>query len=303
MPVIEELPLTAQTRITPGWALVPDTQPITAFQPGKRSRGTIRENGGVGGRTAAGISAKQQKAAEARLAKLEKENHQDTTIPIPAAVRSKERSKKMTTNVRRILTYQRNFGHYLADEMAQLQAGGGGVVAFAPAQKTDRRGRESTVTGSVEGSRRTSSQRLPMPPPPQPRSTSRTSQVPAAAKREASTVATPSPAPTPISTLLPIPTQAQPSDSSPINPLLKNLELPKPPSARVMSLLLAEPALTYTAAQAQPLDASEAKPPRHFCGNCGYWGKVQCRACGAGRTCGLLECYNAHREVCEGLLH
>lgn len=95
------------------------------------------------------------------------------------------------------------------------------------------------------------------------------------------------------------------------DPLLLTRDVPKMPSARVMQALLAEPPLSYTAARAKPLDTSApggvrvgtnvlvARPQRHFCAVCGYWGKVRCKyGCGE-RTCGLLECWRGHEGVCS----
>ncbi|KEF63476.1 uncharacterized protein A1O9_01454 [Exophiala aquamarina CBS 119918] len=96
------------------------------------------------------------------------------------------------------------------------------------------------------------------------------------------------------------------------DPLLKTLSLPKKPSDRLMAALLAEPPLSYTAARAKPLAQAPsveggsnlllAKPARHFCAICGYWGKVRCKRAGCGeRVCGLLECWRAHEGVCSSL--
>ncbi|KAF7511234.1 hypothetical protein GJ744_005131 [Endocarpon pusillum] len=108
MPLIEELPVTTTQRTTQGWAYVPDIkQPIQPLEARKRGRNQGASKGE--------ISAKQQKAIQTKLNELDKENYKDTTIAIPA--KSKERAgKKITPNVRRILTYQRTFAHYLADD-------------------------------------------------------------------------------------------------------------------------------------------------------------------------------------------
>jgi zinc finger HIT domain-containing protein 1 len=75
------------------------------------------------------------------------------------------------------------------------------------------------------------------------------------------------------------------------DPLLKS-HLPRPPSDRLMAVLLAEPPLTYNAARARP--SASGKPARYFCTICGYWGKIKCRNCGV-RTCGL-DCYKVHED-------
>ena len=74
-------------------------------------------------------------------------------------------------------------------------------------------------------------------------------------------------------------------------PLLKSY-VPEAPSMEVMETLITAPPLSYNAARAT-LPAT-AKPPRHFCEICGYWGTIKCLKCGA-RVCGL-ECKGAHED-------
>ena len=198
----------------------------------------------------------------------------------------------MTPNVRRILTYQRTFAHYLADEEAQLGQGGGSSTPMVPAAPNRTR--------------------LPMHPPPRPLTprTISTTATPANLKRERSSTdlaASTTPTPVPIQKSTTSTSQVQPPSSIggavaqlPINPDFDNDPLlkshtPKLPSARVMEALLSEPPLLYTAARAKPVDGG--KPARHFCAICGYWGKVKCRKCGE-RTCGLMECWRAHEVGC-----
>lgn len=86
MPLIEELPTTNATRISHGWAYVPDTGPAKAvLPPGGRKRGAARD----GAANRADGSAKQAKILQARLADLDKENYKDTTIPIPPRAKEK----------------------------------------------------------------------------------------------------------------------------------------------------------------------------------------------------------------------
>lgn len=90
MPLIEELPTTAATRVSHGWAYVPDTQPTkTILPPGSRKRGAARE----GAANRADGSAKQAKIIQARLADLDKENYKDATIPIPPRAKEKGSSR------------------------------------------------------------------------------------------------------------------------------------------------------------------------------------------------------------------
>ncbi|RVX69700.1 hypothetical protein B0A52_06344 [Exophiala mesophila] len=101
-----------------------------------------------------------------------------------------------------------------------------------------------------------------------------------------------------------------PSPSLDSNPLLKTLNLPLRASTRLITHLLSEPPLSYLEARAKPLEYSSttiqptgtntlmAKPARHFCVICGYWGKVRCgKGCG-DRVCGQMECWRAHEGVC-----
>ena len=87
MPLVEELPTTTTTRVSHGWAYVPDTGPAKAIIPGTRKRGAVRE----GAIRKQGGGAKQAKIVQTRLADLEKENYKETTIPIPP--RPKDKSK------------------------------------------------------------------------------------------------------------------------------------------------------------------------------------------------------------------
>lgn len=96
MPLIEELPTTNATRISHGWAYVPDTGPAKAIlPPGGRKRGTARD--GAGNR--ADGTAKQAKLLQARLADLDKENYKDTTIPIPPRAKEKGSSRVVISHL------------------------------------------------------------------------------------------------------------------------------------------------------------------------------------------------------------
>lgn len=128
MPLIEELPVTSTIKASHGWAYVPDTGPIAAQQPGSRDRKRVAA---ATSRNAATASAKHAKGIQQRLDSLNKENYKDgVVVPIPArsgagagASAREKAGKKMTGNVRRILTYQRGFAHYLADEEANNPGG------------------------------------------------------------------------------------------------------------------------------------------------------------------------------------
>ncbi|KAF1362367.1 hypothetical protein EJ07DRAFT_106774 [Lizonia empirigonia] len=70
--------------------------------------------------------------------------------------------------------------------------------------------------------------------------------------------------------------------------------LPPALSPAALEHLLSAPPLSYAASHAKPPPTGGA-PARHFCDNCGYWGTVRCRKCGA-RVCGL-ECKDAHEAT------
>lgn len=316
MPLIEELPVTTQ-RFALGWAYVPDVPPPQ--QPlQNRKRAATKKPAAAKGE----ISAKQRKAIQTKLNELCKENHKDTTIPIPA--KSKERAAgKITPNVRRILTYQRTFAHYLADEEAQLaQNGNPSSLPTLP----------QTPTFARSGSSRASiSKPTPMQPPPRPGSAKRTpaatpTQTPTSKRGRSSSTSATLTAPAPetmdldLSSKFPRaegsinPTDDGPSDATepPRNeddndPLLTSRPHLKPPSNHLLQFLVSEPPLSYSASRAQPVEEDPngtsirsrltPKPVRYFCNLCGYWGKVRCKHCGE-RTCGLMECWKGHDGVC-----
>lgn len=188
----------------------------------------------------------------------------------------------MTANVRRILTYQRTFAHYLADEEAQIaQTGGQSTTYSVPPQRVGA----ARTTGQKQANTPTK-----MGPPPTPSESKFASSSPLV-KQESSSNEDGNQLPRSLGGAV---------DKLPITPynnepLLKS-SVPKPPSERVMAALLAEPPLSYSAARAKP--STLGQPPRSFCAICGYWGKIRCKKCGE-RTCGLLECYQLHDKDCQ----
>ena len=82
MPLIEVLPNSSSTS-APGWAYVPDTgydPSKAAIQPSGARKRAARASGFAGGEP----SARQQNAISRRLADLDKDNHRDVNIPLPA---------------------------------------------------------------------------------------------------------------------------------------------------------------------------------------------------------------------------
>lgn len=99
----------------------------------------------------------------------------------------------------------------------------------------------------------------------------------------------------------PTPTEATPSPSSHTpdfgdDDALLSIDraMPSPFNPTELEALLAAPPLSYAASHAAPPTAGEP-PQRQFCDNCGYWGTMKCRKCGA-RVCGL-ECKDAHEST------
>lgn len=100
MPLVEVLPNTGTSHVTPGWAYVPDPlfaasssapAAVSASSNTTVSRkrgirgpaaGSGRGGGGTGGR-GGDLTARQQTAILRHLAELDRENHRDAQIPVP----------------------------------------------------------------------------------------------------------------------------------------------------------------------------------------------------------------------------
>jgi zinc finger HIT domain-containing protein 1 len=163
-----------------------------------------------------------------------------------------------TQNTRRIIQYQRQIKHWLDDEEAQL------------AQQQQA---------------------------PVPRGTTTASRSNPLSLRRQSTYAS----------IPPTPSEATPGPSVPQTSSLMNLDngnddallsidrsMPSPLNPAELEALLVAPPLSYAASHAGPPPAG-GPPQRQFCDNCGYWGTIKCRKCGA-RVCGL-ECKDAHEAT------
>ena len=256
MPGIEVLPNSTSIS-APGWAYVPDTgydPSKTAIQPSGARKRAARTAGLTDGDT----STRQQNATLRHLAELDKDNHRDVQIPVPARFKDKGGSKTKTTpNVRRILMSQKTFANHLADEEAAL-ATQEQQTRSVPANTPG-----ATVTGTGSSGRRSSTIAV---------------ETPSSTGRETSTSINKSTSTLPVGV------------AGDEHPLMKSY-IPPMPSPAVMEALLAGPPLSYNAARSQP---PTSKPQRRFCEICGYWGNVKCMKCGA-RVCGL-ECKGAHDE-------
>ena len=243
MPTIEVLPNSTSIS-APGWAYVPDTgydPSKAAIQPSARKRAARASN--LGGNIT--NDTRQANAILKHIAELDRESSKD--VQIKGSVGAGRKDKKMTTNVRRILTSNKTFANHLADEeawLAGMEQGAGGSTS-----------RPRALTG---GTRRASTAAT-SPPPPQ-------------GARRSVTASTP----TPTASMSAV--QSDPED----DPLLKTY-MPAPPSAAEMEALVSAPPLSYNQSRAAP---SVGRPQRYFCEMCGYWGSVRCMKCGA-RVCGL----------------
>ncbi|CEL05436.1 hypothetical protein ASPCAL06554 [Aspergillus calidoustus] len=280
---VEVVPNTTTSHATPGWTYVPDK----GFDPAKAAIApSLGRKRGIRDPARTDVSSRQTNAIVRHLAELDRENHRDVAISVPARqlkdAAGRGTRTKTTSNVRRILQSQKTFRNYLDDEEAAL------------AQAA------SSTTGS------TASQRLPLNKITKP-SSSRRSSTPATTPR-------PDPATARLKKDLPPPASQKPSadDNTSSNnqehdpqdpgngliksqhdndPLLKSY-IPTAPSERIMRALLSEPPLTYNASRAGP--PITGKSARKFCCICGYWGKIRCRNCHQ-RTCGI-ECYKVHED-------
>ena len=160
-----------------------------------------------------------------------------------------------TQNARRIIQYQRQIKHWLDDEEAQM----GQVAAPRHAATTSRAAAQSSRRQSVFTS------------------------VPATPAE-----ATPGPNAA-------VPSQSRLDTAFSDDDLLSvESRMPPPLNPAELEALLAAPPLSYAASHAAPPPAG-GPPQRQFCDNCGYWGQIKCRKCGA-RVCGL-ECRDAHEAT------
>ncbi|KPI39901.1 uncharacterized protein AB675_11451 [Cyphellophora attinorum] len=345
-----ELPLHNPRAAQPGWAYVPDASSAASNLPSRslaagdndsrkrkraavvrlvdsqntgggslvRSDGTVvqQQAGAVAGSrfgAAQQVTGKQQKAIEARLKDLGRENYKDSagTVAIPkvegafaslggsaaggsaagGSATAAAAANKKATNVKRILGYNRNFGHYLADEEAALAAGGGGFQGtWGSGLSTNANSNAHTQYAAAVAEARKKKKKAPPPP-----AAAAAATTPVKKEKDLGDVAMTGTDSAQPASQTPAKRPTVPPDSPTTDPLLKTRDLPPKPSARVIAALLAEPPLSYAAARATPLPADQQRPRRWFCGVCGYFGRVKCRRCGE-RQCGLKECWGLHEQ-------
>ncbi|KIW15582.1 hypothetical protein PV08_05630 [Exophiala spinifera] len=342
MPLIEELPVSGGTRISHGWAYVPDTgATVTAAQPSSRKRGRDGNIASAASNAQAAhkLSAKQEKAIQQRLNDLGKENHREIHIAIPkreTAAGTAARAKS-TPNVRRILGYSRTFQHYLADEEAGVNvygaaaaiaagaSGGASASTAASSKNTDARKRTETKTSaqkrtsSVKETRKAGSA---APPPTtkgkrggRTRGNAATNAVEGDGDIEMID-APPSPAAnvkkeTTTEVQQNVQQQGKKTETQQQaiydpaldkDPLLKTRDVPKPPTERVMQALLAEPMLSYNAARAKPLQGADNPEFEIRTGSSVLMAKPQRWFCSVCGYWGKVRCRHGCGERVCGLL-
>ncbi|KAJ4291144.1 hypothetical protein N0V90_010342 [Kalmusia sp. IMI 367209] len=264
MPHVEVLP-NSSASLAPGWTYVVDTgydPSKIAINPKNKKRAAANPNQ----RGEHELSSRQQTAIARRIAELNRDNDpkQSISVPgktyfLPVLVLTGIVAIPKTQNARRIIQYQRQIKHWLDDEEAQLA-----LVQQAP----------------------------------QPRSTTIASRLAAQPLRRPSIMATVPPTP---SEATPAPVAATPKkpmashmdlDDDPLLDI--DSSMPPPINPAELDALLSAPPLSYAASHVAPPPPG-GPPPRHFCDNCGYWGKIRCLKCGV-RVCGM-ECKDAHEAT------
>ena len=249
MPTIEVLP--ASTSITaPGWAYVPDTgydPSKAAIQPTARKRAARASN--LGGNIT--NDTRQANAIAKHIAELDRESNKDVQINLAGRGGVGRKDKKMTTNVRRILTSNKTFANHLADEEALLAGSEQGATGSTsrPRAGTGVR-RASTVAAS--------------PPPP--------------AARVSIAGSPPKPAPSMAAM------QSDPED----DPLLKTY-IPALPSAAEMEALVSAPPLSYNQSRAAPSIGKPQRYFCEICGYWGSVRCMKCGARVCGLECKLAH--------------
>ncbi|KAK2750587.1 hypothetical protein FQN57_002658 [Myotisia sp. PD_48] len=259
--------ISGSSATTPGWAYVPNTKynnPVGKRAGRKRAAREIASG-------PSDLTSRQRGAIVKHLSELDKENHKDVHIPVPARQNRENAPKgtrsKTSSNVRKILNSQKTFKNHLDDERANPSSAPGTTVTTQRARTLKPTTTTTATTGVSDKNTASPSKRT----------------VPALPKLEASSVSNATPA---------LPSSQLITSDCDHDPLLQSY-IPTKPSDRIMQALLSEPPLSYEAARASLPPAS--KPPRHFCTICGYWGKVKCIKCHA-RVCGL-ECSRIHDET------
>ena len=269
---------------TPGWSYAPvrGFDPTQAMAPALGRKRGIRDAGKGGD-----ISSRQANAIARHIAELDRENQRDVAIPVPVKQAKEAGARgtraKTTSAVRRILQSQKTFRNHLDDEEAAiaLGSGGGGSTQIAGATIAAK-GVKAVATAAARRSSTPVSTVGRKRPSAAVTATTTAASTPAAETTDAETDADDE-------TVERKPKLIKTEHDN--DPLLRSYAPPMP-SDKLMQLLLAEPPLSYNASRAKP--PSSARPGRHFCCMCGYWGKIRCKSCHL-RTCSL-DCYKVHED-------
>ncbi|KAL3460456.1 hypothetical protein BJX64DRAFT_263119 [Aspergillus heterothallicus] len=281
---VEVVPNSTTSHPTPGWTYVADK----GFDPVKAAiTPSLGRKRGIRDPARTDVSSRQANAIVRHLAELDRENHRDVAIAVPARqlkdAAGRGTRTKTTSNVRRILQSQKTFRNYLDDEEAALAQGASSTTTSMPAQrlplnkivKPSSSRRSSTPTTTLRPDPASSRSRKDLPPP-------------SAFQKPSSAGNTPSTALEDNYEQFELGLIKSQHDN---DPLLRSY-IPSAPSVRIMRALLSEPPLTYNASRAGP--PITGKSARKFCCICGYWGKIRCRNCHQ-RTC-AIECYKVHED-------
>ncbi|KAL2799101.1 hypothetical protein BJX66DRAFT_273726 [Aspergillus keveii] len=280
---VEVVPNSTTSHATPGWTYVPDK----GFDPAKAAIApSLGRKRGIRDPARTDVSSRQTNAIVRHLAELDRENHRDVAISVPARqlkdAAGRGTRTKTTSNVRRILQSQKTFRNHLDDEEAALAQAASSTTASTAAQRLSL----NKITKSSSSRRSSTPATTPRPDPATARS-----------KKDLPSPASQKPSTTDNTTS----TNQEHDSRDPGNGLIKSQHdndpllksyTPTAPSERIMRALLSEPPLTYNASRAGP--PVTRKSARKFCCICGYWGKIRCRNCHQ-RTCGI-ECYKVHED-------
>ena len=239
---------------SPGYALVPDTRGLPQ---------TITQP--VAGRKRAARSTgfgggdttvRQQNAVLKHLAELDKDSHRDVQIPIP--------SKQKDDAARGRLILRQPWTPIAYVNIASTKKMTPNVRRILMSQKTFANHLADEEAVLAQQAQNTAASAT-------------------AAPRRSSTV--------PKEKILVSVDGSSTNDATAHEPLLKSY-VPEAPSQEVMEALVNAPPLSYNAARTTL--SEPAKPQRHFCEICGFWGTIKCMKCGA-RVCGL-DCKGAHDD-------
>jgi zinc finger HIT domain-containing protein 1 len=264
MPHVEVLPNSASAA-APGWHYVVDTgydPSKVAFNPKDRKRVAARPGGPRGENE---LSARQQTAIARRIAELDRDNDMKQVVNVPG----KQGITSMLLSI-----------FVKADH------------STAPA-KTQNTRRILQYQRQIKHWLDEEEALLQQAPPPRPTAAgARTGQLTRRQSTMPQTPAEGTPGPAQ-SASTPFGTGREFEDD--VDPLLSiESSVPPPIKPAELEALLSAPPLSYAESHAAP-PAPGGPRQRHFCDNCGYWGKIKCLKCGA-RVCGL-ECKDAHEAT------